>query len=430
MNPRRIVGIALTLGLAGCGQELPDLGGNGPGGLVMPSFTDGLDGLSSGPDRRLQTVRPSGYLPGRLILKARDHHAADLAIAKVQGRYQHEDPASGVLLVALPGGADVPAAVAEAAKVDGVEWAEPDFVMYAVEFLPSDPSFGQQWGLPKVQAPAAWDLGQGASGIKVAILDTGIDLDHEDLQGKIVASINLAGTSATADDRFGHGTHVAGIAAAMTHNAVGVAGVGFNASLMNVKVLGDNGSGSLYDVGRGIAWAADKGAKVINLSLGSAQGSRYLESQVNYASGKGALVIAAAGNSGSTQRFYPAYYGNAIAVGATDTADAKASFSNFGASWVDVAAPGVGIYSTLPNHATYLSANYGYPLNYGTLSGTSMATPMVAGQAALLAARNPDRTWIRSHIESTCDLVAGSGPSRNSYYRWGRVNVFRAMSKS
>lgn len=417
------------LGLAGCGQVLPDTGGNGVGQVVLPRFTDDLAVLPGESGRRVMAIQASGYVPGKLILKAKDRGAAERAAAKVRGRPQHVGNLAGVAVVTLEEGADVPAAVAAASKVPGVEWAEPDYIVSVAEFLPSDPSFGSQWGLSKTRAPAAWDLGQGAPGVKVAILDTGIDLDHEDLQSKIAASVNLAASATSADDRYGHGTHVAGIAAAATHNAVGVAGLGFNATLMNVKVLGDSGSGSMTDVGKGIAWAADNGARVINLSLGSTQGSRYLESQVNYATGKGALIVAAAGNSGNTQRFYPAYYGNVVAVAATTTSDTKASFSNYGASWVDVAAPGVSILSTLPNHPNYLSVNYGYPLHYGQLSGTSMAAPLVAGEAALLAALNPDRAWVRSHIESTCDVVPGTGTSRNSYYRYGRINAYRAMAK-
>ncbi len=155
-----------------------------------------------------------------------------------------------------------------------VEFAEPDYVAVAF-FTPNDPGYVNQWALPKIQAPEAWDITQGSPDIRIAILDTGIDQDHEDLGAKIVANVNFT-TSRTVDDRYGHGTHVAGIAAAITNNAKGVAGVSFSCSLMNVKVLGDNGSGQYSWIANGLIWAADHGAQVINMSLGGSSTSSTL----------------------------------------------------------------------------------------------------------------------------------------------------------
>jgi len=301
-----------------------------------------------------------------------------------------------------------------------IRFAEPDYIVKAI-LTPNDAYFANQWGMVKIQAPEAWGITQGSSDVKVAILDTGIDQNHEDLAAKIVANKNFT-TSTTVDDKYGHGTHVAGIAAAITNNSRGVAGAGFNSSLMNVKVLGDNGSGYYSWIANGIIWAADNGAKVINLSLGGTSGSSTLESAVNYAWGKGAVLVAAAGNDNTASPLYPAYYTNVVAVAATDQDDGKASFSNYG-SWVDIAAPGVDIFSTLPNHTNRIGI-----LNYGSLSGTSMATPHVAGVAALVWAseHGTDNSSVRNRIEGTADA---SGTIW-SVYGIKRINAYNAVATS
>jgi thermitase len=189
-----------------------------------------------------------------------------------------------------------------------VKFAEPDYIAKAI-LTPNDTYFTNQWGMTKIQAPEAWIVTTGSSDVKMAILDTGIDQDHPDLASKIVANKNLT-TSSTVDDLYGHGTHCAGIAAAITDNGIGVAGVGFNTSLMNVKVLDDSGSGQYSWIANGITWAADNGAKVISMSLGGSSGSYTLQNAVNYAWNKGVVVVAAAGNNGNTARVYPAYYAN------------------------------------------------------------------------------------------------------------------------
>lgn len=310
-----------------------------------------------------------------------------------------------------------------------VEYAEPNYVATTLE-LTNDSGIveNKQWGMYKVRAadsgPSAWNTSKSNSSVKVAILDTGIDQDHEDLAGKIVANQNCTDSS-TADDLYGHGTHVAGIAAAATNNNKGVAGLGYNASLMNVKVLGDNGSGYYSWIANCLVWAANPnqgGAKVVNMSLGGPFSSKTLEAAVNYAWSEGVVIVAAAGNSGSSSRTYPAYYSNVIAVAATDVNDKKASWSSFG-KWVDVAAPGVDIYSTFPNHTNTIGKN-----NYGYGSGTSMATPHVAGLSALVwatsyAGNNAD---VRRQIEATADKIAGTG----KYWIYGRINALSAVTTS
>lgn len=299
-----------------------------------------------------------------------------------------------------------------------VSYAELNYQAQALE-VPSDPYFGNQWGMTKVQGPQAWDISHGSPSAKIAILDTGIDKDHEDLAAKTVARVNFT-TAASDDDLYGHGTHVAGIAAALTNNSVGVAGLGYEASLMSVKVLDDSGSGYYSWVANGINWAADNGAKVINLSLGGSSGSTTLKNAVDYAWSKGVVLACAAGNSSNTSPTYPAYYSNCLATAATDSNDQKASWSSYG-SWVDVAAPGVDIFSTLPNHKNKIAI-----LNYGSLSGTSMATPHVAGLAGLLFGYNLglSNSQVRSAIETYADDIAGTG----TYWSQGRINAYRSLS--
>jgi len=323
-----------------------------------------------------------------------------------------------VHILKVPQGSTVREIVRRFNRHPGVKFAEPDYLRHAT-FIPNDPRGDRQWGLPKIQAPDAWDITKGKKRVTIAILDTGIDKDHEDLARKVWLKLNFTDSS-TSDDKFGHGTHCAGIAAAITNNNIGVAGNGFNCSLMNVKVLGDYGFGYDSWIAKGIIWATRLRAKVISMSLGSTAPSTTMENAVNFAWARGVIVVAAAGNGGSSAPHYPAYYENCIAVAATDQNDVKASFSNYG-GWVDVAAPGVRIYSTLPNHPHKLGL-----LNYGYLDGTSMATPFVAGLAGLVwsTAYGTDNASVRNRIESTSDPIPGTG----TYWEYGRINDFTAVS--
>jgi thermitase len=318
----------------------------------------------------------------------------------------------GVQVVTVPKGQEMAKAKAYSANAR-VAYAEPDYLAQA-DGSPDDPGFVNQWGMVKIQAPQAWEVTTGSPGINIAILDTGVDLDHPDLANKIISNINFS-SSATVDDVYGHGTHVAGIAAAMTNNGIGVAGLGYSSTIMNVKVLDDYGSGTYSGVASGIIWAVDNGAEVINMSLGGSSPSSTLEDAVNYAWNNGVVVVASAGNGASTTPAYPAYYTNCIAVGATDANDVLASWSNYG-NWVDVAAPGVSIYSTLKNNS------------YGYMGGTSMASPYVAGLAALVFTTVSDPNGnrklnyeVRSRIEATCDDIGVSGIGN------GRINAARAV---
>ncbi|MBL0388782.1 peptidase S8 [Tumebacillus sp. ITR2] len=271
-----------------------------------------------------------------------------------------------------------------------------------------------QWNLPLIKADKAWQLSTGDPDVVIAVVDTGVDLNHPDLQGKLVAGRNIiAGTDQPQDDN-GHGTHCAGIIAARTNNLEGIAGVNWNSKIMPVKAMNADGSGSVADIADGIAWAADHGADVINLSLGDYEDSDYLHEAIKYAYEKGIVVTAAMGNDGTGEASYPAAYPEVIGVAANDETNETATFSNYGAH-CSVSAPGVSIPSTYPDK------------RYVALSGTSMASPHVAGVAGLLKSinKNLKPSDIRDILQKTADDLGPEG--KDDYYGYGEVNVSRAM---
>ncbi len=378
----------------------------------------------------------NNHVPGQVLIKFKDgvlQAEKDNLLRNNRVRVVNKLDALGVLVLQVPQAAEEKV-VAALSKNPHVEYAELDYLAEAF-FVPNDTYFaGNQWGLENtgqiikgttgvvdadIDGPTAWDTTQG--GVKVAILDTGIDQDHEDLSSKVVLQKNFT-DSPTTDDLYGHGTHVGGIVAAVTNNNMGVAGSCPNCQLMNGKVLNDSGSGAYSWIANGIIWAADNNAKVINMSLGGSVKSFTLENAINYAWNRGVVVVAAAGNSGTPSKTYPAAYTNAIAVAATNNKDQKASFSSYGAKWVDVAAPGENIFSTFPNHTYKINKS----LNYDFGSGTSMATPMTAAVAALIWSTpyGTSASQVRTRLESTADKIAGTG----TYWSKGRVNAANAVA--
>jgi thermitase len=319
-----------------------------------------------------------------------------------------------------------------------VEFAEFDSLVQAIQtFVPNDPYYSTayasshngniaQWGPPAVSAPAAWQVTRGDSSIVIAIVDTGVDDTHPDLASKIVGEYTYVGGSAR--DGFGHGTHVAGIAAAATNNNLGIAGMCPNCGILSVKVLDDQGSGFLSDVASGITYAASHGARVISLSLGGSARSETMRSALQYAVANNALPVCAMGNSGSGSNTpEPGYWHDCLSVVATDQNGAKASFSNYGVK-ADVAAPGVAILSTMPTYPVTLTTTYGYKTNYDALSGTSMATPMVSGIAGLVLSQNPSLT--PSQAAGIIEASSGDGVSWTPNLAFGVVNAFKAVSSA
>jgi subtilisin family serine protease len=282
---------------------------------------------------------------------------------------------------------------------------------------PNDPRFAteQQYLVP-LRLPSAWDVTRGSTAVKIAILDTGVDLDHPDLASRVVAGRDFVNDDAVAQDDEGHGTLVAGIAGAATNNGIGIAGAAWNASIMPVKVLDETGAGSDFDIANAITWAADNGAHVINLSLGAPGSSVTLFDAVEYARAKGALVVAATGNDGWALQTYPAIYAD-LAVGATDAGGDAAWFSNSG-YWVDVTAPGIDVTSTA------LAAG---PVEaYARAAGTSLSSPIVAGIAALVRTEHPG--WGVAKV--TQEMLRGwdRGPrGLDPFYGLGLVDAYAAL---
>ena len=278
---------------------------------------------------------------------------------------------------------------------------------------PSDPMISQQWHISKISAPAAWDTSHG-DGVVIAILDTGVTCTHPDLAGKCVsAGRDFINNDDDASDDHGHGTHVAGIAAASTNNGIGGAGVGYNARVLPVKVLGANGSGPTTAIARGIDWASQQpGVRVINMSLGAELGhsDALMADAVNLARSRGVAVIAAAGNGATSTFTTPAAEAGVIGICATDPTDQRATFSNYGPN-SKLCAPGAQILSTVKNGT------------YEAWSGTSMASPVAAGVMALAAAACPDCGL--SELETR--LLAGDPITTDRPTGGRRVNAARAV---
>jgi len=372
------------------------------------------------------------FVPGELVVGLEEgDFALPLLAMEMVGTITAQNPPIRSFVVKLAPNLTMQDAGEFLRALPGVRYVEPNYLAFAFA-TPNDPYFSQQYGPQRIQANLAWDIWQPQRTVYIAIIDTGIDSNHPDLTNKMrrhangaVYGYNTLNNTTNALDDNGHGTHCAGIAAAEINNGVGIAGVAaWNPNvansrayvqLMPVKVLSSSGSGTLDAVARGITWAADNGAHILSLSLGAGAGSQQLQDAVNYAWTRGCLVVAAAGNGGSSSPNYPAYYTNCIAVAATDSSDRLASFSQYG-SWVDIAAPGVGILSTIPNN------------RYASYDGTSMACPHVAGAAAVLWSHNPSLTnaQLRAALETNVDPyqpLSGRTLAPNA----GRLNVYRAL---
>jgi hypothetical protein len=306
-----------------------------------------------------------------------------------------------------------------------IEYTEYNRYLHATEFNPNDPQYPSQWALSNsgdhdIDANQAWQIQKGNSNILIAVIDTGVLYTHPDLKGARIRTdidYDFSNNDNDAIDDNGHGTHVAGIIGANTNNGQGIAGVCMNCSILPVKVLDKTGSGSADNVAKGIVYAADKGARVINMSLGISPEcgcSKTIAKAINYAFNKGVLLIAAAGNDGKSKIGYPASSPRVMAVGATDSLDRRTSWSNYG-NGLDVVAPGNNILST------YLENSY------KQLSGTSMATPHVVGIAGLVISGHPQykNTQVWWVLRQSADDLGKRG--YDTVYGSGRVNAFRAV---
>lgn len=291
---------------------------------------------------------------------------------------------------------------------------------------PDDPYYGSQWALEKVDMPEAWGLSTGQD-VLIAVVDTGADLDHPDLVGKVRTDIDydFVNDDSVAADDHGHGTHVSGIAAAATDNGLGVSGMGWEASILPLKVLDENGDGWATNIAAAIRYAADNGADVINMSLGplgTVPCPSYLQEAVGYAYARGVLLVAAAGNNGAHVEIFPANCEHVLGVAATTSSDDRASYSSYGGH-VSVAAPGSSIYGTGWTGDGRTNCTSGYC----DKSGTSMATPHVAGLAALIYSRYPNYTpdQVASAILDNAEDLGASG--WDMYTGCGRIVAYQSL---
>lgn len=317
----------------------------------------------------------------------------------------------GAVAVQVPAG-DV-AGTTEALRDDpAVAYVEPDHTAYADVITPDDPELATQWGLSRTRVTTAWQTSRGSSSVTVAVVDTGVTA-IPDLKPRLLPGYDFVNKDTNAEDDNGHGTQAAGVIGATADNGIGIAGICWYCKILPVKVLDARGSGSYTDIALGIRYAADKGADIINLSLGGPADSELLADAVDHAVAKGALVLAAAGNSGSSALHYPAAVPSVLAVGASTQGDARYPWSNFGSSWVDLAAPGC-------NPAQSINGLV------GQYCGTSSATPFAAGVAALLAGTTPapSAAAIRSALTTSAYGLAGNWVDAGS----GRVDAAAALA--
>ncbi len=338
---------------------------------------------------------------------------------------------AGIYVIEVPRGVD-PLRAVEGFKQEAlVEHAEPNYTARVSEAaaaqprtarIPNDTYYASQWAPEAMSLPYAWDEVTGSSGVIVAVIDTGVQTDHPDLAGRIVTGYDFHNGSTYVRDYNGHGTHVAGIIGAAANNGIGTAGVNWNVRIMPLKACDDSGSGylDLSYIIEALRYAADHGADVVNMSFqigGEATGEdSFMDQAIEYAYSRGVTMVAAAGNDGEPWVAYPARHPKVIAVSAVGPDLARASWSNYGSS-VDVAAPGVNILSTWPTNA------------YASASGTSMATPHVAGLVALMIASGitgPDA--IRNMLHETAMDLGAQG--RDAEYGWGLVNAHAAVTRS
>jgi serine protease len=332
-------------------------------------------------------------------------------------------------------------------KRGDVVYAEPNYIAHTL-IVPNDPYYKYQWHLDNpvyggIQMEKAWDISTGTPAVIVAIVDTGIAYETyskycqaPDLaRTSFVPGYDFVNNDSHPNDDNNHGTHVAGTVAQSTNNSLGVAGVAFNTSLMPVKVLNKRGSGTYSNIAKGIRYAADKGAKVINLSLGGTSNSSTLKDAVAYAYQKGVTIVAACGNDNKPDCLYPAAYdAYVIAVGATQYDEKKAPYSNYGPR-LDLVAPGGNLrldqnqdgYADGVLQQTFSSSSRLCSFAYYFFQGTSMATPHVSGLAALLIAKGNATTSdaIRATLQSTADDLGTIG--RDDTYGWGLINAYKAL---
>lgn len=380
-------------------------------GLAADASVAGLD------PQRLLDEQPTAagpqpdYVPGRLLVGARAG-LADAELSKIAGGHGGRAQRIGrsdLFIVDLPAQASEKAVAALLARHPHLKFAEQD-QRIPPAFVANDPYLGSQWHLGKIGTAAAWDVTQG-SGVTIAILDSGVDAAHPDLAGRLVSGWNFYDGNADTSDVYGHGTAVAGAAAATLNNGAGVAGPAGQARIMPLRVTATTGSATTSAIAQALTYAADRGARVANISF-AASGSATVQNAAQYMKSKGGLVLVAAGNNGADIAIAPTT--TLITVSATDANDLKASWSNFGSA-VAIAAPGQDIWTTTRGGG------------YQAWWGTSLSSPVVAGVVGLMMAAKPtlSSAQVESLLFSTAVDLGTTG--RDSSFGHGRVNAAAAV---
>jgi len=384
--------------------------------LIIWLITSGFIALIPGnPQGRYSLPANEGTV--RLIVGV--HPGKATALPAPQKALRRHDPAAnqleklGVMVL------DVPASEAEdriRALVEnpGIAFVQYDEPAYALDVYPDDTYFSAQYGLTNIRAPQGWKLETGAEYVTIAIVDSGVDFTHPDLAPKVLAGYDFVENDTIPQDAYGHGTNVAGIAAAVTNNTQGVAGVSWGAQILPVRVLDAYGGGSYSIVAAGIVYAVDNGAQIINLSLGGKNPGAVLESAVMYAVERGCLVVAASGNDASGSLRYPAAYGVTVSVGATNSLNQRWSDSNYG-SGLDLMAPGDEIYSSTTGGG------------YGYRSGTSLAAPFVSGMAAVLWGKAGATTPYLVEVAMESSALDLGPAGWDAEYGFGLIQVDKAL---
>ena len=380
---------------------------------ALPLAAALLVGMAAG--GQAQAAPAEEWAKGRIIVQTRAGLSdAELGkIMKPHGGAARRMGQSNLFVISLPPTQSEVAVAALLARNPHFKFAELDYKV-APMLAPNDPYAGSAWHLNKIGAPTAWDVSAG-TGVTVAVLDSGVDATHPDLAARLVAGWNFYDNNANTSDVYGHGTQVAGSVAATINNSIGVAAVAGQASIMPIRVTDTAGAGYTSMIASGLTYAADRGVRVANISFANQPIRAAVVSAAQYMKDKGGLVFVAAGNRGVDEGFTPTT--SLSAVSATDSNDAKASWSSYG-SFVGLSAPGVSIYTTKRGGA------------YGTASGTSFATPVAAGVAALMMAARPalKSTEVESIMFSSAVDLGAAG--RDSYYGHGRVDASRAVSEA
>ena len=363
------------------------------------------------------TSLAADFVPGRVLAKVAagaSETGVATALRASGAREVGRVPQIGVRILQVPAQAEQ-RVIAALSRNPNFEFAEPDYIANII-LTPNDPYYAAyQWHLPKVGAPTAWDTTTGSANVTVAVVDSGVQATHPDLAGRVLAGYDFANNDADPSDDNGHGTAVAGVAAARGNDGIGTAGAAWNVAILPVKTMNSSGSGSYSAIANGITYSADRGAKIINLSLGGTSSSSTLANAVAYAWNKGSLLVAAAGNNGTSTTVYPAAYPNVVAVSATTSADTLASFSSFG-SFVDLSAPGQDITTSWINGG------------FITISGTSFSSPLTAGVAALALSRNPalSNAQLSSLLTANTDDLGAAG--YDTFFGAGRLNAAKVVA--